>query len=477
MVETSVVFGDNECPWANRLKTLLESKYPKCTVDIFNMAHRSTDTSWALNRLESTFSGTPARDRRRLSEAVDLVLVDYGVNDGYLKDDLQGTDMSSLGRTRNIKDWQSILEARSEYLFEHLLSLPSKPAVINVETGAPDGAWNPTLAHLEAAERLGIPFIGYREALSYPRDPRFQAFGKYNPRAFYFRHDCYPGGLYQNISAHALDAANPHTLIPTWPVNEHLLATLDPQSCSQKTGDIYHPYFARWGLTSHCSKGVHASIAQVVYYYLQVSNAAYAHSLTFSGAGYSESPSADALLFRQKLDPFVSCLNGVLSLFDSRALFGLPDRTELLGDWALVEDRPGKFGWVIQQDIHDSSRATIVFNVKLSSRPHISIEYMHTYDKNAGSVQVYLLQDGLPAFEPNAGRAPSSPIENNHMFPGSSCIVDAYKPHMQYSSITEFNIMPYNYKPGWASLHLTLVDSRNSKRAGTRFKLHGVQSC
>lgn len=441
------------------------------------MAQRSTDTSWALNRLESIFSGTAARDKRRLSEVVDLVLVDYGVNDGYLKDDLQGTYMSSLGRKRNIKDWQSILEARSEYLFEHLLLLPSNPAVVNVEIGAPDGGWNPTLAHLEAAERLGIPFVGYREALSYPNDPRFQAFGRYNPRASYFRHDCYPGGLYQNRSAEVQDAAGPHDLIPTWPVNGVFPATVDPKSCSQKSGDVYHPYFARWGLTSHCSKGIHASIAQVVYYFLQVSSAAYAHFLLNSVAGYNESPSADAILLRQKLDPLASCLDGVLSLFDSRALFGLLDRTELLGDWALVEDRPGKFGWIIQQENYNLSRATIVFKIKMSSRPYISIEYMHTYDKNAGSVQVYLLQDGLPAFKANSEGITSPNVGNKHLSPGSSCLIDAYKPHMQYSSITELNIVPKNYKPGWAFLYLTLVNSHNSRRAGTRFKLHGVQSC
>lgn len=412
-----------------------------------------------------------------LSEVVDLILVDYGVNDGYLKNDLQGTNFASLGGKRNIKDWQAVLEARSEYLFEHLLSLPSAPAVINIEIGTSDGDWNPTRAHLEAAERLGIPFIGFREALSYPEDPRFQAFGTYNPRALFFRHNCFPKGLFRNETAQVLDAGTLQEVIPTWPVNERPLSNSDTGSCREKPGEIYHPYFARWGFSSHTSKGVHASIAQVVYYNLQVASAAFAYHLPRSTSLSNEAPSGPAVSLRQKLDPWAYCPNGPLSLFDSRLLFGLSDLTESLGDWALIEDRPGKFGWVIHQENYDESRATIVFNVSLSSHPHISIEYMHTYDKNAGSVQVTLIQEGVWTSGLSSRTIPLPVIENNILTPGSSNVVDAYKPQMQYSSTTEFNISPAQYKPGWALLRLALVNSRNSKRTGTRFKLLGLQSC
>ena len=68
------------------------------------------------------------------------------------------------------------LKERTELFFNELLSLPSSPAVVNLEVGNPRGDFNPTLAHLEAAERTGVPVVSFRDLLSFPDDPRFESF-------------------------------------------------------------------------------------------------------------------------------------------------------------------------------------------------------------------------------------------------------------------------------------------------------------
>ena len=81
-----LILGNDECPWGNRLKTLLKSKYPQCRhIDVYNLAERSTDTTWALKNMHALFN-TPnsARGGRTIGEAVDVVLIDY-LNDGFLK--------------------------------------------------------------------------------------------------------------------------------------------------------------------------------------------------------------------------------------------------------------------------------------------------------------------------------------------------------------------------------------------------------
>jgi hypothetical protein len=78
--------GDDLCPWSNRLFTLLKKQYPQCGhIDVYNLAHSGTNTEYALNHLESYFTAVNgARGGKTVGEVVDLVIVDYGVNDGTI---------------------------------------------------------------------------------------------------------------------------------------------------------------------------------------------------------------------------------------------------------------------------------------------------------------------------------------------------------------------------------------------------------
>lgn len=82
------------------------------------------------------------------------MVIEYGVNDGW-------PDAGSIEKMGFNGSWSGAtqrLEAVSEFLVRFLLDLPSQPAVIWLETGAGNALFNPTVAHLEAAERFGVPF-------------------------------------------------------------------------------------------------------------------------------------------------------------------------------------------------------------------------------------------------------------------------------------------------------------------------------
>lgn len=148
-----IIRGDEMCPWASQLYTLLKKTYPECSnIDIYNLAHSSTDHVWLLDNIIELFNRpNGARGGHRLGDIVDLILVDYGVNDGQgyrfsralerLK--LKPTESNALGR----------IEALTEYFIQFVLNKkddPSAnhPALIYVQSGA-------------AANSLGLMFIIY----------------------------------------------------------------------------------------------------------------------------------------------------------------------------------------------------------------------------------------------------------------------------------------------------------------------------
>ena len=99
-----------------------------------------------------------ARGGNRLGEVVDLVLVEYGVNDAW-------TPADELTKMNLPHTWESCytrLEAVAEYIFRYLLSLPRHPAVVWLEANPGNAQMNPSPAHLQAAERFGIPYARCR---------------------------------------------------------------------------------------------------------------------------------------------------------------------------------------------------------------------------------------------------------------------------------------------------------------------------
>jgi hypothetical protein len=154
---SSMIRGNEHCPWANRLKTLWGGAHPSCKfIDVYNLAMGATDTQWALSDALDKFPlENSARGGARLGDVVDLVIVEYGVNDGFLK---SHADMMKLNLPFSWDAGLGRIEAVTEYLFESLLSLPAHPAVMYLETGTPATGMSSSPAHLEAAERFGVPF-------------------------------------------------------------------------------------------------------------------------------------------------------------------------------------------------------------------------------------------------------------------------------------------------------------------------------
>ena len=75
------VRGGDYFPWANYYRTLLTKVYPKCRVDMLNLAVGGANSMWGLAHLPHMFSAPNAtRSGRPLGEVVDLVVLEYGVN-------------------------------------------------------------------------------------------------------------------------------------------------------------------------------------------------------------------------------------------------------------------------------------------------------------------------------------------------------------------------------------------------------------
>jgi len=74
---------------------------------------------------------------------------------------------------------------------------------------------------------------------------------------------------------------------------------------------------------------------------------------------------------------------------------GGSDGVSLSGIWNLLEDRPGKYGWIAEPSTEPRKQTRgqdiVMFPVQLSHSGFITFEYMHSYE-NAGKVLLSLTQ-------------------------------------------------------------------------------------
>jgi hypothetical protein len=192
-------------------------------------------------------------------------------------------------------------------------------------------------------------------------------------------------------------------------------------------------------------------------------------------ASISGFPSAAAEKYRW-LDPNESCPRGFISEYDSAKAF-LELSSNAARDtqgWQLVQDRPGKYGWIIDGWTGLKDRDTLRFDIQISTHGSISFGYMHTYE-NAGFVHLFLDQSAPTKSKACVGgRAPT-------FQPGVPIKVDAYEPDDHHSQINEIIMFPGDrYFSGAAVLRIelqSLSPSETVARGRNRFKVSGLKSC
>jgi len=420
-----------------------------------------------------------------LGNVLDLAIVEYGVNDGIFG--VQSKWTEGLGANTAEEHVQGLKE-RTELFFNELLSLPSSPAVVNLEIGNPRGDFNPTLAHLEAAERTGVPVVSFRDLLSFPDDPRFESFSNkpifesfakklavnnssslsnpIQPRGWFRRSPAVAGrrlgGQVGNDPALHPDAAGFYI----WELEEG-------RSFDEARN---HLYLQDYGFTAHPGPGVHALIAQLFYYFLQVGIAASA------AADPNCQRQPEALSSRAaRLKAHIPCPKGHLSIFESQILFGRPQPPglEIGSEWRLVEDRPHKFGWVSEDTSSQlgQTEKTMSFNITLGDSPRVVVGYMHSYEK-VGKLRVSMDQPHVHTSLKT--RRLEARNEAKRLLPTTSLVIDAFHPESRFALETEEDIFPEGFQKGWALLHLTsvaLTVSEVAERKGAKFKVTRVFSC
>jgi len=378
-------------------------------------------------------------------------------------------------------------EAVSEYFLRLLLALPSKPAVVMLETGSGDGMFNTAPAHLQAAERYGVPFVSFRKALSYPDNPNWQFF--FSKKGYFLDTD---KPQVETLQGH--EVLNGQYLFP--PVKE------GPEPTE---GDSHHFLRCWGGHISHPYHTVHRLVAETLFYFTTVSAKAASTMKPFCEKNQETFkhalPSSSAIRLRPFLDPYKACPEGALVHYSSKIIAGQNDKAvSLLGPdneasaWRLIEDRPGKWGWILNTATGDPTRDTLNFNLTLGAAPLISIEYMHSYE-GVGKVLLTLKQQGGSLL--GAQLAKPLGTASSTVSPGaqgigpleSPVIVDAFQPAVRYALYTEFEMSPIGFVPGPATLQIKLLEltdaereeRRNGKedfvREGGKFKLISVRSC
>lgn len=473
--------GNQRCPWSNLFKALLSASFPKCKhIDVWNLAIGATKSSIFLPRVREIFSApNVSRFGAPLGEVIDLVIHDYGVNDQYVP---TKQEMKVPGDSYTQENMLAELESTTEYFLRTLLALPGKPAVVLLETGDTPCHFSSFPAHLEAAERYGVPFISFKHRMSYPDSPYWETFRP-------------PGlgtvdqGSFRNFSV-------PQVQTPFYPRSPGPIPS---------NGKIHH-YLECWGGTQHPGWHVHRLVAETVLYFLSVSVAAGRRMRPVCeklGATFKHPmPSAAAMRLRTVLDPFNMCPNGFMTHYDSAALAtqdklsGAEIGENELSGWRLKEDRPHKFGWILDSVSGVKSSDTLSFNLTIGPDPHVTIEYMHSYE-GVGKVlvtvdQAFEQDGGIVALPLTSGTARSPLISQNTgavpIGPGyPPVIIDAYQPAIHNALLTEFDVRPVGFRPGQIVLHATLLELTTEEQVERRgahqteavgkFKITSIRSC
>jgi len=474
-------------------------------------------------------------------------VVEYSVNDG-----------SGLGDTsvqRNVPESLRLpsdsshsafllLEAMSEFVMSFLLALPSSPAVVYMAGGL-HSSQDITGPYAEAAARFGVPVATVRDVASYPDSPRFVQLEGINRHTYH---------VWPNRSSTARSQPNTASVAlhppPKWPSNEPVEVE-SPLLLSDDFKVRTHKHSINWGTSRHPSTVAHLLTADTLFF---------ATKLIAAGAGFTAADSRtkcpaegnkDKLLGRpddgerpprwadqvkRYYDPRADCPDGPLTYHDAETIYVSPWRPDQLAlnstnavgfdpasngsHWHLVEDRIGKFGWVIEKPSGNTVLDTITFPIKYHvPGGRIAVEYLSTYE-NAGKVSlsfevsesehIEVDLDSAPAqhtgatlgdvIKPN-GRATRPEHEGpGAVAPGQSVVLDSLVPNAHNALPKRKRLYPTGISvkgapksnatviSGTLVVRLLPLDeeinrsdsaiaSMDNKRGRGRFKISSVSSC
>lgn len=391
----------------------------------------------------------------------------------------------------------------------------NKPALMFVDNSSPDGDTNALIPHYDAAKRFGVPMSSVRHAASYPDNPCWISFNS-PPDTLYEKRALNPftglpsklvrwsnNGYYYDYGVDQVPHLEFNGAWTRSPVKEGPLLFRLNSASKESDKARTHNFIKCWGKSTHPGYPVHGLIAEVVFYSIHLM----AESTRLTVPHCQEGKSSDSSLVKSnndwkqaskfaqaqspKLNHMAFCGSyGPLSEYNSEELYlkhinseGAKEAIDLNmfgdnahSDWKLIQDRPHKYGFIIEKspsDPSDDKRSILRFNIKINLKPRISIEYLHSYE-NAGKVQV--------SIEPSSRKSNRSSKSNvviedpSKLVPGTSIIIDSYNPSSHYALYTEIALSGKGFPKGDAVLEIKLLQ-QSSSPGGNRFKLVGVKTC
>jgi hypothetical protein len=226
-------------------------------------------------------------------------------------------------------------------------------------------------------------------------------------------------------------------------------------------------------------------------------------------------PSPQAKAFRATMNPFATCPHGSLAYYDSDELFEMGLDVNHMGrneqsHWDIVQDRPSKFGFIIEKSSDDSSGGggggvenndsdSLRFNLTFSETPFVTLEYMHSYE-NAGKILISIEQVLVATKSSESTTKEDETNVDQHqegilskkgnsdytdgafsvITPTSTLVLDSYDPSTRHALYTEIEIKPIGFQPGPVVVKLELVrltEAEMEERGGNRFKAVSIRSC
>lgn len=214
----SVTFGhackqglstSKECAWPARIETWLQKRFPHSRITVDNRAERACASTCQIGILPHTLP---------TNEAVDIVIVDLGINDAELS--IQQKPLKSGSETFRSFEASGFPAGAVEAILRRAVGLQSKPAVIYMQTfevingGVDRGFYNVDDWYRPIVRPYGAHTLSYRDAVWPVFKNRTADVGK-----IFWAHGTEPGDgdgkhpgwrshqLYADMLAHFLDNA------------------------------------------------------------------------------------------------------------------------------------------------------------------------------------------------------------------------------------------------------------------------------
>lgn len=330
---------NKSCSWVARIESWLSAVYPRRRVSVVNLARGGTQTEVALASLSTIFTG--------MKHKVDLIFTDFSVNDVYEFDGNVGHH--SAVQVQSQQDNYEKAFAVANSLITGLKAL--QPSAVHIMI----------LGHCGACTQKNVVLNGMSDAAIYRGvmviDTRFlhtdlTHFGSDKNR----KHPDYPTHqLFADVVVQALRTG----LRPDCPNNTNITKNDSPAQCTGNmlsTGikDIICP-------TGKINRGeTHYGRTEAECCFIPITKST-------RPVLYAKLPSCLAPSSIYDAFTKATTIHGVVAV-----------------GWSVVEDRPGKPGWIATE-----KNATLTFEVTFGSVPQFTISYLRSYE-NIGKASLEL---------------------------------------------------------------------------------------